>query len=80
MLSRYGAVECFRIGYTCEHDEGFHIHESLCDLKIVGPDGTRLADGEPGEVVISNLVNRATVLLNYNLGFSHCLPTIRIFS
>lgn len=68
ILSRYGAVECFRIGYTCEHDEGFHIHEGLCDLKIVGPDGTRLADGEPGEVVISNLVNRGTVLLNYKLG------------
>jgi len=67
-FSRYGAVECFRIGYTCEHDTGFHIHESLCDLKIVGPDGTRLADGEQGEVVISNLVNKGTVLLNYNLG------------
>ncbi len=68
IFSRYGAVECFRIGYTCEHDEGFHIHEGLCDLRIVGPDGSSLADGEPGEVVISNLVNRGTVLLNYKLG------------
>ena len=68
IFSRYSAVECFRIGYTCERDEGFHIHENLCDLKIVGPNGDRLSDGEPGEVVISNLVNRGTVLLNYKLG------------
>lgn len=68
VLSRYGAVESFRIGYTCESDEGFHLHDSLCDVKVVGPDGNRLADGEQGEVVISNLVNRGTVLLNYKLG------------
>jgi phenylacetate-CoA ligase len=37
-------------------------------LKIVNEGGQRVADGEKGEVVISNLVNRGTVLLNYRLG------------
>lgn len=68
IFSRYSSVECFRIGYTCKYDKGFHIHENLCDLKIVGADGRRLPDGESGEVVISNLVNKGTVLLNYKLG------------
>jgi phenylacetate-CoA ligase len=34
----------------------------------VNRDGRDVADGESGEVVVSNLVNHATVLLNYRLG------------
>jgi phenylacetate-CoA ligase len=68
VLSAYNAVECFKIGFTCERRDGFHVHEDLCDVRIVGPDGSDLPVGEKGEVVISNLVNRGTVLLNYRLG------------
>jgi phenylacetate-CoA ligase len=37
-------------------------------LRVVDEKGRDVAPGTPGEVVISNLVNRATVLLNYRLG------------
>jgi phenylacetate-CoA ligase len=67
-ISRYNAVEAFKIGFFCERRSGFHLHEDLCHLTIVGPDGRAGAPGTSGEVVISNLVNRATVLLNYRLG------------
>jgi phenylacetate-CoA ligase len=68
VLSRYNAVEAFKIGFFCEHRTGFHVHEDLCHVRIVGDDGGALAAGEPGHVVISNLINRGSVLLNYPIG------------
>jgi phenylacetate-CoA ligase len=68
VISFYNAMESFKIGFSCGHQPGFHLHEDLCDVKIVGSEGRRLPDGEKGEVIISNLVNRGTVLLNYRLG------------
>ena len=68
VLSRYNAVESFKIGFYCQQREGFHIHEDLCHLRIVDPNGVDLNHGEPGQVVISNLVNRASVLINYPMG------------
>jgi phenylacetate-CoA ligase len=68
VLSQYSAVEVFRIGYFCEERSAHHLHEDLCALSIVGADGRPVPDGQPGEIVVSNLVNRGTVLLNYRLG------------
>jgi phenylacetate-CoA ligase len=68
VLSNYSAVEAFKIGHFCEERRGFHLYEDLLDLWLAGPDGKPAAAGELGEVVISNLVNRGTVLLNYRLG------------
>jgi len=68
VLSRYNAVEAFKIGFYCERRTGFHVHEDLCHVRIARPDGSTAASGESGAVVISNLVNRATVLLNYPIG------------
>jgi phenylacetate-CoA ligase len=59
VISRYGAVEAFKVGYLCEHRDGFHLYPDLCHVTV---------GGNPGEVVVSNLVNRGTVLLNYGLG------------
>ena len=66
--SRYNAVEAFKIGYYCEQQSGFHIHEDLCRLRIVDPGGRDVQPGVQGEIVISNLINKATVLLNYSIG------------
>ena len=66
--SLYNAVEAFKIGFACESGDDYHLHADLCHVKIVDPAGQTIADGQKGEVVISNLVNRATVLLNYRLG------------
>jgi phenylacetate-CoA ligase len=68
VLSRYNAVESFKIGYFCDALTGFHVHEDICHVRVVGPDGTAVAGGEHGELVISNLINRASVLLNYPIG------------
>jgi phenylacetate-CoA ligase len=68
VLSNYNAVEAFKIGHFCELRRGYHLYEDLCDLWLAAPDGAPCPPGERGQVVISNLVNRATVLLNYRLG------------
>ncbi len=68
VMSRYSAAEAFKIGFYCERRTGFHLHEDLCHVRVVGPDGAPVAPGEVGRIVISNLVNRASVLLNYPVG------------
>jgi phenylacetate-CoA ligase len=65
VISRYTAVEAFKIAYLCERREGFHVHEDLAHLRIVDDDGRDVGDGDTGVVVLSNLVNRGTVLLNF---------------
>jgi phenylacetate-CoA ligase len=68
VFSRYNAMEAFKIAFTCERRDGFHVHEDLCHVRIVRRDGSAASPGEQGEVVLSNLANRGTVLLNYRLG------------
>ena len=68
VTSRYCATEAFKIGYFCEERAGFHVHEDLCHVRVRAADGSPALPDEPGEVVISNLVNYATVLLNYPMG------------
>jgi phenylacetate-CoA ligase len=68
VISDYGSVETFAIGFLCERRTGFHLHEDACHVRVVREDGTDAPHGEPGEVIVSNLVNRGMVLLNYRLG------------
>lgn len=68
VLSRYGAAEAFKIGFFCEERRAFHLHEDLCHVRIVDAHGDSVPDGELGEVVVSDLVNRGGVVLNYRLG------------
>lgn len=68
VISSYSAVETFRIGFFCERRTGFHLHDDLSHVRVVRPDGTDADADEVGEVVITNLVNRGTLLINYRLG------------
>ena len=68
VVSQYNAVEAFKIAFTCEARSGFHLHEDLCHVWLAGPDGRPVEPGRRGEVVLSNLVNRGSVLLNSRLG------------
>lgn len=68
VLGRYQAVEALKVAFQCGAGPWMHVNEDLYPVRIVDEAGTTLPEGEPGAVVISNLVNRATVLLNYRLG------------
>lgn len=68
VASSYATVEAQRIGFECERHTGIHLNEDVYPLRVVDAQGRTLPPGEYGEVVVSNLVNRAMVVLNYRLG------------
>lgn len=67
VYSVYQSTETGRLGFQCERRQGFHLNIDLCAVRLVNAQGNDVAPGEIGEVVISNLHNRAMVLLNYKL-------------
>ena len=67
VLSTYTASEAFQIGFECERHTGHHLNIDLFPVRIVSEEGAELPDGESGEVVVSNLQARGTILLNYRL-------------
>ena len=68
VLSIYGAIEAPSIGFECEEHLGHHLNVDLYPIRILDANEAEVADGESGEVIVSNLVSRGTVLLNYRLG------------
>jgi phenylacetate-CoA ligase len=70
--SSYQAVEALRIGFQCERRDGFHVNIDQIGLSIVDENGNAVPPGQPGRVIVSNLINRATVLLNYDIGDLAC--------
>jgi len=68
VLGTYQAVEAFKIGFECGQGAGLHINTDLYPVRVVDAAGRDVAPGEAGDLVVSNLVNDATVLLNYRLG------------
>jgi phenylacetate-CoA ligase len=77
VLGTYQAVEAFKIGFECGAGDGLHINMDLYPVRIVDAAGNEVAAGVPGDVIVSNLVNDATVLLNYRLGDQAALLTER---
>jgi phenylacetate-CoA ligase len=68
VLSTYQATETGRLGFECERRDGWHLNVDLCAVRIVNDAGAEMPAGREGSIVVSNLHNRATVLLNYRLG------------
>jgi phenylacetate-CoA ligase len=68
VLSSYQAVEALRLAFQCERREGFHIDLDQVAVRVIDENGEPVPEDKPGRIVISNLTNRATVLLNYMLG------------
>ena len=67
VLGNYGATEAPHIGFECEHHRGYHVNVDFSPVRLLADDGREAGAGSPGQVVVSNLVNRATMLLNYRL-------------
>lgn len=58
VFATYEAIEALKIGFECARRNGYHLNVDLYPLRV----------DAGGDVIVSNLVNRATVLLNYRLG------------
>jgi len=68
VYSAYSMNEMGAFAFACEERKGFHLNTDACHVRIADENGNSLPDGVEGEIVISNLVNKATVLLNYRTG------------
>jgi phenylacetate-CoA ligase len=68
IFSVYSTMEAHRLGVQCERRQGFHLNIDAYAVRIVDRDGQDVGSGTSGEIVVSNLRNRAMVLLNYRLG------------
>ena len=68
VIAQYSSTECGRMGFECERQEGYHLNMDFCHVRTIREDGSNCVDGEVGQVVVSNLLNRAMVLLNYLQG------------
>jgi phenylacetate-CoA ligase len=68
VLTTYQASEALKIGFDCSEHQGIHLNIDLYPVRVVDAGGHDMPRRQTGEVVISNLVNKATVLLNYRLG------------
>lgn len=68
VFSTYEACEALKIGFECDAHQGYHVNIDTYPVRIVDRDGRDVPAGETGTVVVSNLSNRAMVLLNYDLG------------
>lgn len=73
--STYSSVETGPIGFQCELCQGFHLDIDLNAVRIIDETGQDVPAGEDGEIVVSNLHNRAMVLLNYRIGDLGALAT-----
>jgi len=68
VYSYYSSVECPQLGYECENHNGYHLNEDAYPVRVTDESYHDLPDGETGRIIVSNLINRGTVLLNYELG------------
>jgi phenylacetate-CoA ligase len=68
VFSFYQAAEVLRIAFQCEQRQGLHVSLDQIAVRAIDNAGRNVGPGGSGEIVISNLVNRSTVLLNYRLG------------
>ena len=68
VLSVYGSHEAGTIGFECPDRAGFHLNIDVCPTRVVDDEGSEVPDGEPGSVIVSNLLSRGSFFLNYRIG------------
>jgi phenylacetate-CoA ligase len=56
------------IAAECEHHDGLHVNDDHVIVEIVREDGTPAADGENGQVVVTDLINYGMPLIRYAVG------------
>ncbi len=64
----YGCNDGGIFSFECEHHNGLHMGMETDFVEIVDEEGNRVPDGEPGEVIATNLVIRAMPLLRFRTG------------
>ena len=59
VTNRYGCEEVSLIACECERHDGLHVNADGIYLEVLGPDSTPCRPGQPGMIVVTDLVNRS---------------------
>ena len=68
LLNRYGNREFGAMAQQCRPDGGLHILSDQVHMEVLLPDGSPAAPGQRGEIVITDLLNRAMPFIRYRTG------------
>lgn len=67
VFDKYGSREFSGIAYECQGHDGHHVVDECYIVELL-VDGRPAQPGEVGEVVITDLFNRATPMIRYRIG------------
>lgn len=68
VTNRYGCEEVGLIACECERHEGLHLNMDHVVVEFLRDDGTEVAPGEEGNIIVTDLVNRGMPLIRYQIG------------
>lgn len=74
VFDRYGAREFSGIAQECPEHDGKHINSYLYIVEVLDDNGNEPSEDEHGDIVITDLHNKATPLIRYKIG-DLALPT-----
>lgn len=72
LYATYSSTEMGATFSECDYGMGGHVHPELIIVEIIGDDGMPVADGEPGEVVVTTLGVEGMPLLRFRTGDIAC--------
>ena len=75
--NRYGCEEVGLIASECERHHGMHLNVEHVYVEFVDDAGRPVAEGEEGNIVVTDLVNKGMPLIRYALG-DRGVPTARM--
>jgi phenylacetate-CoA ligase len=67
VTDRYGCEEVSLIGCECEKHEGMHLNVEHLFIEFLNNEGVPVAPGQPGKIVVTDLMNRAMPLIRYQV-------------
>jgi phenylacetate-CoA ligase len=67
VTDRYGCEEVSLIGCECAEHRGMHMNIEHLIIEFVKEDGTAVAPGEPGRIIVTDLMNRAMPFIRYSV-------------
>jgi len=67
VFDRYGCEEVSLIASECERHEGMHLNIEHLFIEFVNENGEYVKPGEPGKIIVTDLMNRAMPLIRYQL-------------
>lgn len=67
VIDRYGCEEVSLIACECEKHEGMHLNIEHLYIEFLDDEGAPVKTGEPGTIVVTDLMNRAMPFLRYQV-------------